>query len=153
MINEDIKNKIKEHLEDYLQETGRNTRGLFNCLNPSHEDKNPSMSYNPKKKEVHCFSCNTNYDLISLYALDNGFLDDKDYFIRSCKELAQKYNISVPVYQSATRGTSETPTTTKEDFTRYYAVGARYQVYPFFLARVGQFNSIYINPAFGSIEV
>lgn len=120
MINEDIKNKIKEHLEDYLQETGRNTRGLFNCLNPSHEDKNPSMSYNPKKKEVHCFSCNTNYDLISLYALDNGFLDDKDYFIRSCKELAQKYNISVPVYQSATRGTSETPTTTKEDFTRYY---------------------------------
>jgi replicative DNA helicase len=120
MINEDIKQKIKEHLEDYLTETGRNTRGLFNCLNPSHDDKNPSMSYNPKKKEVHCFSCNTNYDLISLYALDNGFLDDKDYFIRSCKELAQKYNISVPVYQSATRGTSETPTTTKEDFTRYY---------------------------------
>ena len=120
MINEDIKQKIKEHLEDYLTETGRNTRGLFNCLNPSHEDKNPSMSYNPKKREVHCFSCNMSYDLISLYALDNGFLDDKDYFIRSCKELAQKYNISVPVYQSTTRGTSETPQPSKENFTRYY---------------------------------
>lgn len=117
MIDDQVKQEIKKHLKDYLEETGRKTEGLFTCVNPSHEDNTPSMSYDEEKEAVHCFSCRESYDIIRLYALDHGFLDKGDgYFIRSCKELVQKYNISTPTYQS-NRGTSETP---KEDYTKYY---------------------------------
>ena len=66
MINDQVIEEIKTHLKDYLEERGLNTKKLFNCLNPQHDDKNPSMSYDDKKDIVNCFSCNSNYDLISL---------------------------------------------------------------------------------------
>jgi hypothetical protein len=39
MINEDIKNEIKRYLGQYLEETGRSTKKLFNCLNLYREDR------------------------------------------------------------------------------------------------------------------
>lgn len=94
MINDQAINEIKTHLKDYLEEKGLNTKRLFNCLNPSHEDKNPSMSYDGKKDIVHCFSCNASYDLISLYALDNNLDNSKD-FKKILEDLALKYNVDL----------------------------------------------------------
>ena len=35
---------VKEHLSDYLQQKGINIDKPFLCLNPTHDDKHPSMS-------------------------------------------------------------------------------------------------------------
>lgn len=122
MINEDIKNEIKKHLGQYLEETGRNTKGFFTCLNPSHEDKNPSMSYDPKRNIVKCFSCNEVYDLIGIYALDKG-LDEKADFKRIVEELADKYNITLNNYKSKNNYDINyyKKETNKEDFSKYLA--------------------------------
>lgn len=92
MIDETKIKEIKDFLKDYLEEKGLNTKTRFNCLNPTHEDKHPSMSYDDRRKIVKCFSCNSSYDLISLYAQDNN-LDSKKDFKRIVEELALKYNL------------------------------------------------------------
>jgi DNA primase len=92
MINDQVIEEIKTHLEDYLKELGLNTKKLFNCLNPEHNDKHPSMSYDDKKNIVHCFSCNSSYDIISLYALNNNLDNNKD-FKKIVEDLSLKYGI------------------------------------------------------------
>lgn len=121
MIEETTKEVIKTHLKDYLEEKEIKTKGLFNCLNPAHTDNNPSMSYDEKRNIVKCFSCNSSYDLISLYALDNN-LDERIDFKKIIDELALKY--SVPVHQKSNtseyKRPSQTITSKKEDYTSYY---------------------------------
>jgi replicative DNA helicase len=121
MIDDQAKELIKEHLRDYLEEKGLNTRKPFNCLNPQHEDKHPSMSYDDKRKIVKCFSCDASYDLISLYAQDNN-LDYKTDFKRIMEELAQKYNIGLKDnnYNSfKSESLRKYENIKKEDYTKY----------------------------------
>lgn len=121
MINDQVIEEIKTHLKDYLEEKGLNTKKLFNCLNPQHDDKNPSMSYDDKKEIVHCFSCNSNYDLISLYAQDNHLDNNKD-FKQIIEELAHKYNIDLKSNKSNTLkkdSMQNYANLKKEDFTKY----------------------------------
>lgn len=121
MINDQVIEEIKTHLKDYLEEKGLNTKKLFNCLNPQHDDKNPSMSYDDKKEIVHCFSCNSNYDLISLYAQDNHLDNNKD-FKQIIEELAHKYNIDLKSNKSNTLKKDSMQNYAnfkKEDFTKY----------------------------------
>ena len=93
MIDDQVKTEIKTHLKDYLEEKGLNTDRPFNCLNPQHDDKDPSMSYDPKRNICKCFSCNTSYDLISLYGIDNN-LDITTDFKEIITRLGHKYNIN-----------------------------------------------------------
>ena len=121
MINDQAINDIKNHLKDYLDEKGLNTNKLFTCLNPQHDDQHPSMSYDPKRNIVKCFSCNTSYDLISLYALDNN-LDNNQDFKRIIDELALKYNIDVKTDQNdhpKKESMRKYANIKKEDFTKY----------------------------------
>lgn len=122
MINDQEKQEIKKHLKDYLQEKGLPTNVLFNCLNPTHTDNNPSMSYDAKKDIVHCFACKKSYDLISLYALDNNLDEAKD-FKQIIDELALKYNVDIKQIGGEQVGNTQkvtNPTPKKEDFTRYF---------------------------------
>lgn len=122
MINDQEKQEIKKHLKDYLQEKGLPTNVLFNCLNPTHTDNNPSMSYDAKKDIVHCFACKKSYDLISLYALDNNLDEAKD-FKQIIDELALKYNVNIKQTGGEQVGNTQQATksnTKKEDFTRYF---------------------------------
>lgn len=120
MISENTITEIKEHLQEYLEEKGINTKRPFNCLNPQHADNNPSMSYDPKRNIVKCFSCDASYDLISLYALDNN-LDTKTDFRKIIENLTLKYNIN---YNTPTQITTSflnaKKSETKEDYTKYY---------------------------------
>ena len=121
MINDQAIEEIKNHLKDYLQDKGLNINKPFTCLNPQHDDKHPSMSYDPKRNIVKCFSCNSSYDLISLYALDNN-LDNNNDFIRIIDELALKYNIDIKSNKSNTLKKETIRNYTnikKEDFTKY----------------------------------
>lgn len=44
MNRNQTKEYLKTKIEDYLSLMGINTKKNFRCLNPNHEDKNPSMS-------------------------------------------------------------------------------------------------------------
>ena len=45
---------LKRELPDYLSKIGVNPKKNFNCLNPNHDDKSPSMAYDSKREKVHC---------------------------------------------------------------------------------------------------
>ncbi|NCB72464.1 MAG: DNA primase, partial [Clostridia bacterium] len=72
MTRKQAKEHIKDQLEAYLQGKMIDTSKLFRCLNPDHEDKNPSMGYNPDSKRVHCFSCGVTYDTLDVVGIDYG---------------------------------------------------------------------------------
>lgn len=61
------KQELKELLPVYLEKKlGINISKPFKCLNPEHNDRTPSMSYDPKRNKVHCFSCNVDWDIFDL---------------------------------------------------------------------------------------
>lgn len=75
---------LRECLADYLRQRGLSTRKSFRCLNSQHEDKRPSMSYNSRVKNVHCFSCGVNYDLFDLIGMDYGITDFAGQYHKAC---------------------------------------------------------------------
>lgn len=69
---EEAKQYAQNVFEDYLRKRGINTKKNFLCLNPAHADKHPSMSFDQKRKRVHCFSCGADYDIFSLIGVERG---------------------------------------------------------------------------------
>lgn len=69
--------KLKEKMPDYLQEVCdiTNLRRPFHCLSPSHEDRNPSMSYDSRRLNVHCFSCGASGDVFEVAGWVEGAID------------------------------------------------------------------------------
>lgn len=121
MIDNQVIDEIKKHLQDYLDELGINIHKPFTCLNPQHDDKHPSMNYDDKRNIVKCFSCNSSYDLISLYAIRNN-LDNNTDFKKILEDLALKYKITIKSNKSDTLkkvASSEKVGQKKEDYTKY----------------------------------
>ncbi len=80
---DNYKTQIVTYLVDYL---GINIKKNFNCLNPDHQDQNPSMSYHSKRDKVHCFSCGADYDLFDLIGIFEH-LDTFDAQLKKAREL------------------------------------------------------------------
>lgn len=80
MNREQAKDIVKGCLPDYLQAHGLSTRKPFCCLNPDHQDRNPSMSYDHRRNKVHCFACGADYDLIDLIGIEYGITDEREKF-------------------------------------------------------------------------
>lgn len=118
MIDDQVKDELKKHLKDYLEELGINTRNKFTCLNPQHQDNHPSMSYDNTRNIVKCFSCNSSYDIFSLYALNNN-LDNNTDFKKIVEDLSLKYNINNTINNRGTTKKNNFPTHKKEDYTKY----------------------------------
>lgn len=72
VITYSAKNKINynDWMLNYLNTTDYYNNKHFKCRNPLHNDNKPSMSYNPKRNNVHCFSCGATYGLIDLIKID-----------------------------------------------------------------------------------
>ena len=90
MNPEEAKESAKGHLLDYLNAKGINTSTNFSCLNPSHDDKHPSMSFDSRRNRCHCFSCGVDYDIFDVVGLETG-LTGKQLF----DHVYSLYNISV----------------------------------------------------------
>lgn len=75
--------ELKRNIEDYLLRTGRPLKKPFKCVSGTHEDRHPSMSYDPKALNVHCFSCGASYDLIDLIGIDYGIKDKAEMFAKA----------------------------------------------------------------------
>jgi len=106
MTREQAKDHIKTLLSEYLSSKGINTNSPFNCLNPEHTDRNPSMSYNPKLYNVKCFgTCGKSYDIFDLIGLDHNLNNFNDQFNKAC----EMFNIDI--------SQKNIKTTAQEDFT------------------------------------
>lgn len=79
-VKTDKKEIVKSQLLTYLSDKGIDVKKNFRCLNPLHEDKHPSMSYDEKRNCVHCFSCGVNYDIFNIIAIDYNLTDHKEIF-------------------------------------------------------------------------
>ena len=83
---EQKKEYLKEQIKDYLETRHNiNTRKNFKCLNPAHDDKNPSMSLNKQANNVKCFSCGATYDIFDLIGIDYSINDFMDQFNQACR--------------------------------------------------------------------
>lgn len=95
---------LKNRLPDYLRELGINPAKRFHCLNPEHLDRNPSMSYDPKREKVHCFSCSADYDLFDLIALEEGLSSPQEALLSA----SRRYGTGTAVSESGRTSRQET---------------------------------------------
>ena len=102
MNPEEAKESAKTHLLDYLNAKGINTSTNFSCLNPAHEDRHPSMSFDSRRNRCHCFSCGVDYDIFDVVAIDTG-LSGKELF----NHVYSLYNISVDYDNSKSQTSSK----------------------------------------------
>ena len=81
MKRKEAREYVRQHLKEYLEYQGIDTRRNFKCINPNHQDNTPSMSYNEKNVQrpyVHCFSCNSTYDIFDVIGIFNNVYEFKD---------------------------------------------------------------------------
>ena len=102
MNPEEAKEYAKTNLEAYLNAKGINTSSNFSCLNPAHEDKHPSMSFDQRRNRCHCFSCGVDYDIFDVVGIDTG-LSGKELF----NHVYGLYNISVDYDNSKSQTSSK----------------------------------------------
>lgn len=75
------KAELKKILPIYLEkQLGINITKPFNCLNPEHNDRTPSMSYDAKRNKVHCFGCDVDWDIFDLIEKTQEITDKKEVF-------------------------------------------------------------------------
>lgn len=110
MDREQARDTVKGYLGDYLRGKGINTRRPFRCLNPDHEDKHPSMSYDQAHQRCKCFSCGASYDIFDLIGIDYGLTDDKDKFDKAYS----LYGISIDSQDEKRPGVANKPLPKRE---------------------------------------
>ena len=109
MTREQAKDFIKGQLKSYLTGQGIDTGKPFQCLNPEHPDKKPSMSYDPTRQKAHCFSCGADYDTLDVIGIQQGISNPADIF----KKAYQIFGITIDGEPSQKQPRSEQNTSTK----------------------------------------
>lgn len=97
MTNEEAVKYLKSCIEDYLQnDLGiEDTKRPFQCINPEHNDLNPSMSVDFKRNKVHCFSCGVDWDIFDVVQAIEEFPEGKEGFKEALDFLCDMYNIQI----------------------------------------------------------
>lgn len=97
----DLINKGKPFLRQYLEEMGVdiNKKGQnewIRCINPDHQDKNPSCAFVPESDDtyVHCFSCQFNSDIYTAaHCLENKPLTGVGFIRDNVEYILKKFNV------------------------------------------------------------
>lgn len=113
MIDNQTKEHIKALLPNYLEGKGINIHKPFHCLNPEHDDRNPSMSYDPKRNRVKCFSCEKDADIFGLIGLEYDISNFKEQYNKALELLDIE---AEPLEVDATQGT---PNKEQADYYKY----------------------------------
>ena len=87
---------IREQMERYLRQKGINPQKPFRCLNPDHEDRHPSMRYDPRRHKCHCFSCGADYDTLDLIAVDYGLTGGRAVFEKAFELFGIRADVPIP---------------------------------------------------------
>lgn len=69
---------LLSNLKYYLESKGIQTDRMFRCINPEHQDNDPSMKYFDDNK-VYCFGCGKSYNLIECISILEN-MDKKEAF-------------------------------------------------------------------------
>lgn len=91
MISENRKQELRNLLPDYLERYHNISRRIsegkkkFTCLNPAHDDHNPSMELNRKTMQCHCFSCQASYDIFDLVGIDYKLGTFPEQYSKACE--------------------------------------------------------------------
>jgi len=85
---------IYPRLEDYLQEKGFNTKKLFSCLTPEHEDSNPSCGIVPSGDAWNCFGCGASGTIFNAVSQLEGLpISGQGFITETLPFLAEKYGV------------------------------------------------------------
>lgn len=86
--------ELQTHLVSYLEEKGYDTKRNFSCLNPKHDDKNPSCSIVPGGIRAWCHSCSTRFDIFDcVRLLENKPAHGVGFITEVVQYLANKYSV------------------------------------------------------------
>jgi len=93
-----ILDQVKPFLIAYLEEhkISPNEKGFVNCLNPDHDDNNPSMHLVPTANDqvLYCFSCHACYNIFHVaHVLDTYPLRGKEFIYENVLQLADKFGV------------------------------------------------------------
>lgn len=96
------KDQLREYLVAYLESQGRHLSGkkLFSCINPEHEDSDPSCGIVPEShgRYFHCFGCGCTGDIFTAaYFLEGRQLSGAAFIHENLKYLADTYGVDVPI--------------------------------------------------------
>lgn len=122
MNQDEIKKQLaKDKLRDYLSLKGVNISKNFHCLNPEHEDSDPSMSYDSNRNKVHCFGCNVDWDIFDLigaeYSLEGKEMFDKTYEILGIQGNSWEQN---KPHETPLREKTKTVIETPQDYSTFF---------------------------------
>ena len=91
MYNDNRKTVAKAALQNYLEhEHGINVNKPFTCLNPQHEDRHPSMSFDKRNNRCICFSCGARYDIFDIVGIDYNINHTSQKFRKTYQILDSK---------------------------------------------------------------
>ena len=86
----ELADRARPYLSNLLYELGvHNLNKNFRCLNPSHSDSTPSMTYYADTHTVYCHGCGFYGDIFSVYSLVRGLPINKALF----DEVFEKYGL------------------------------------------------------------
>ena len=135
MNREQAADFVKEQLEAYLKRKGIDISEPFACLNPDHQDTDPSMIYDQALRKVHCFICKANYDIFDLIGIDYHLSDPAEIF----KKAYELYRIKLQKMEMERPGSKYVDTQAGEppkDYTDYIkAAHARVEETDYFQQR------------------
>lgn len=85
------------YLREYLEEQGIDTsHGNFSCINPDHDDHNPSMGIAPSGKVAHCFSCGISLGIFqTAHILEKKPMIGQEFIQENLLYLAEKYGVEI----------------------------------------------------------
>lgn len=95
---EALKGKLRPLLKRYLEEQGVEVKdsGLFKCINPEHNDRNPSCGLVPESNGTifNCFSCGAKGDILqAAHLLEGKPIFGPEFITENLVYLAEKYAI------------------------------------------------------------
>ncbi|MAG39514.1 hypothetical protein CMI41_00920 [Candidatus Pacearchaeota archaeon] len=93
---EEVIEKILPHLPEYLEEQEIDPTKLFCCINPAHDDKNPSAGVVPGEDVFHCFSCGASGNIFhAAHYLENKPLVGVGFITENLAYLAEKFGLEL----------------------------------------------------------
>lgn len=91
---QELQENLKPNLKKYLVEQGITPERLIQCLNPEHEDNNPSMGYIAKDHIYHCFTCGAVVDIFKAHSILEGAPSSgPGFFYDNFLKLASRFNL------------------------------------------------------------
>lgn len=95
---EKLSSALKPLLPRYLEDHGIDISKNFSCINPKHEDTNPSMTCRKHPEAAYCFSCGTVADIFQAASfLEGKPTKGKEFLEENALYLAKKYNVEIPL--------------------------------------------------------